>query len=65
MKSTDASPPHETSEIGTSLDYTTDLYRFYFDVSKHDEAAKKIIFNSFGPEKAKALIELAYGYELY
>ena len=50
MKSTDASPPYETSEIGTPLDYTSDLYRFYFEVGEHDEAAKKIILKYMGPE---------------
>jgi len=64
MKSTDASPPYETSEIGTPLDYTDDLYRFYFEVSKHDEAAKKIILKYIGPEKSNVFIELAHGYEV-
>jgi hypothetical protein len=64
MKSTDASPPYETSEIGTPLDYTSDLYRFYFEVGEHDEAAKKIILKYIGPEKSNSLIELAHGYEV-
>ena len=64
MKSTNASPPYETSEIGTPLDYTTDLYRFYFEVSKHDDAAKKIILKYIGPEKSESLIELTHGYEV-
>ena len=51
MKSTDASPPYETSEIGTPLDYTT-------------EAAKKISLKYIGPEKSKSLMELAHGYEV-
>jgi len=64
MKSTDASPPYETSEIGTPLDYTSDVYRFYFEVSKHDEAAKKIILKYIGPENSNSFIELAHGYEV-
>jgi hypothetical protein len=64
MKSTDASPPYETSEIGTPLDYTSDVYRFYFEVTKHDEAAKKIILKYTGPEKSNAFIELTHGYEV-
>ena len=29
MKSTDATPPYETLEIGTPKDYASDMYRFY------------------------------------
>mgnify|MGYP000539570328 CR=1 FL=1 len=64
MKSTDASPPYETSEIGTPLDYTTDLYRFYFEIRKHDDATKKIILKYIGPENSHSLTELAHGYEV-
>jgi hypothetical protein len=64
MKSTDASPPYETSEIGTPLDYTSDVYRFYFEIGEHEEGAKKIILKYLGPEKSKSLIKLAHGYEV-
>lgn len=64
MKSTDATPPYETLEIATPLDYTTDLYRFYFEVGEHNGIAKKIISNFLGEERSKQIVTLEHGYEI-
>jgi hypothetical protein len=39
MRSDDARPSYETSEIGTPRDYTGDLYRYYFEVGEADGRA--------------------------
>ena len=43
MKSTDAQPPYETLEIGTPLDYTSDMYKVYLEVREHDGLVLKIL----------------------
>ena len=64
MRSTDAVPPYETQEIGTPRDYTSDMYRFYFEVGEHAGKARNIITNFLGEERAKTLIALPHGYEM-
>jgi len=64
MKSTDATPSYETSEIGTPLDYTSDLYRFYFELSEYNGSAKKVIMSFLGGERSESLITLKHGYEV-
>lgn len=64
MRSNDASPPYETSEIGTPSDYTSDLYRFYFELSEHEDAAKSIFFDFLGPDRSGTLTALPHGYEI-
>jgi hypothetical protein len=64
MKSTDANPPYETSEIGTPRDYTDDMYFFYFEVGEINDSAMKIIQEYLGPERAKQLRRLPHGYEM-
>jgi hypothetical protein len=64
MKSTDSEPPYEKLEIGTPSDYTSDLYRFYFEVGENRNAAKKIIIEFLGPENSNKLITLTHGYEI-
>ena len=63
MKNTDAEPPFETSELGTPLDYTHDVYRVYFEVPDKWGIARKIIANFLGSEKAATIVTLAHGYE--
>jgi hypothetical protein len=53
----------ETSMRGTPRDYSSDMYRVYFEVGEHEELAKKIIEDYLGPERSKTLIALPYGYE--
>ncbi|MBI9044962.1 MAG: hypothetical protein JEZ06_10780 [Anaerolineaceae bacterium] len=64
MKSTDAKPPYETLEIATPRDYTSDMYRFYFEVGEYQGSAKTIIQDFLGPEKSKSLVSLPHGYEI-
>ncbi len=64
MKSTDAEPPYETLEIGTPLDYTSDMYKVYFEVREHDGIVLKLLTELLGEEKASGIITLAHGYEL-
>ena len=63
MKSPDAEPPYETSEIGTPLDYTSDLYRVYFELCDPSGTARKIIADFVGSERAANIVSLAHGYE--
>lgn len=63
MKSSHAEPPYETSEIGTPLDYTSDVYRVYFEVRDPSGAAGKIIADFVGSERAANIVSLAHGYE--
>jgi len=62
MKSTDAAPPYETSEIGTPKDYTDDLYLVYFEVGEYQERAKAILESYLGEERKASIQTLAHGY---
>ncbi len=53
MNNTDAVPPYETKEIGTPLDYTSDMYRVYFEIRDHDGMAKEIISGFLGSARAE------------
>ena len=64
LKNTDAEPPYETLEIGTPLDYTSDVYRVYFEMSDSTREAKKIISAFIGRERAEKIVTLAHGYEI-
>ena len=64
MKSTDSIYPYETLEIGPPLDYTSDLYRFYFEVGEYNGIAQKIIANFLGENRFKSVIKLKHGYEI-
>jgi hypothetical protein len=64
MKNTDAEPPYETLEIGTPLDYTSDVYRVYFEVREHEGMVKGIISDFLGAERAEKIQTLAHGYEM-
>lgn len=63
MKLTDADPPYTTAEIGTPRDYTSDVYRVYFEVPDPSGIAGKIIADFVGSERAASIIALAHGYE--
>jgi hypothetical protein len=62
MKSTNAAPPYETSEIGTPKDYTHDLYQVYFEVGEHQGKAKKILEDYLGEERKGTIQTLTHGY---
>ena len=63
MKSNEAEPPYETLEIGTPLDYTSDIYRVYFEVNDHNGKVMKILTDFLGEAKAAQILKLAHGYE--
>ena len=63
MKSNEAEPTYETLEIGTPLDYTSDVYRVYFEVNDHAGKALKVLSDFLGEAKAKQIFKLAHGYE--
>jgi hypothetical protein len=63
LKLTDADPPYTTAEIGTPRDYTSDVYRVYFEVPDPSGIAGKIIADFVGSERAASIIALAHGYE--
>ncbi len=64
MKKTDAEPPYETLEIGTPLDYTSDVYRVYFEVREHEGVVKEIMSDFLGTKRATKIATLAHGYEI-
>ena len=64
MKSKEAEPSYETLEIGTPLDYTSDIYRVYFEVNDRNGKVLKILSDFIGEEKAKKIFKLAHGYEI-
>ena len=64
MKSTDTQPVYETFEIGTPLDYTSDMYKVYFEVGEHDGMVLKTLTEYLGEEKASDITALSHGYEL-
>lgn len=64
MKSNNAEPPYETSEIGTPLDYTEDLYRFYFEIRDTNGVAERALKDFLGRKHAKRLHRLAHGFEM-
>ena len=39
------------------------LYRFYFEVGEYNNLARTVIADFLGPEKAKHIVTLTYGYE--
>ncbi|MEP4149440.1 MAG: hypothetical protein ABJL54_19625 [Halioglobus sp.] len=64
MKSDDAKPPFETTEIGTPLDYTEDLYRFYLEVRDTDGQVERLLRDFVGSTQAEQLQRLTHGFEL-
>ena len=64
MNSNNADPPYETSEIGTPLDYTEDLYRFYFEIRDTNGVAERALKSFLGSEHAKRLHRLTHGFEM-
>jgi len=64
MNSNNADPPYETSEIGTPLDYTEDLYRFYFEIRDTNGVAERTLNSFLAGEHAKRLHRLTHGFEM-
>jgi len=64
LKNTDARPAYETLEIGTPLDYTSDVYRVYFEIADSTNEGKKIISDFIGRERSEKIVTLTHGYEI-
>ena len=63
MRSDDAIPPSEGSVIGTPLDYSENLYRFYLETVDVDGTAERVLASFLGPRHEKRLRRLANGFE--
>ena len=64
MNPKNADPPYETSEIGTPLDYTEDLYRFYFEIRDAHGVVERTLNRFLGSDHAKRLHRLTHGFEM-
>ena len=49
--------------IGTPLDYSEELYRFYLETVDVDGSAECVLRSFLGPRHAKRLHRLAHGFE--
>lgn len=63
MRSDDTIPPSEGSVIGTPLDYSENLYRFYLETVDVDGTAERVLTSFLGPRHAKRLHRFAHGFE--
>ena len=63
VRSRDAIPPSEGSVIGTPLDYSENLYRFYLEIVDVDGTAERVLASFLGPRHTKRLRRLAHGFE--
>ena len=63
MRSRDVNPRPEGPVIGTPLDYSEDLYRFYLETVDADGTADRVLRDFLGPRHAKRLRRLAHGFE--
>lgn len=52
------------SPIGTPRDYTSGLYRVYFEVGEFKNSANKILKEFLGPDACGSITELTHGYEV-
>ena len=51
------------SVIGTPLDYSEELYRFYLETVDVDGTAERVLASFLGPRHAQRLHRLAHGFE--
>jgi len=49
---------------GTPEDYSSDVYKIYFEVAEWKGAALSILESYLGPTHSKTIIQLAFGYEV-
>ena len=64
MQRNEAEPPYDTLEIGTPLDYTSDVYRVYFEVHEYEGAVFRILSDFLGENRSQSVIQLAHGCEV-
>ncbi len=63
MNSSKQAHSSDTVAQGTPLDYSSAMYRVYFEIGEHQGIAKHAIEAYLGPERSKNLVALPYGYE--
>ena len=63
MNSSQETHPSDPQVQGTPLDYSSAMYRVYFEVGEHQGMAGQAIEAYLGPERARNLTALPYGYE--
>jgi hypothetical protein len=64
MKDRDIDVPYETLEMGTPRDYSSDMYKVYFEVGERDGFVLNVLSEYLGSEKSKSIRTLPHGYEL-
>lgn len=64
MRSDVADPPYETLEIATPVDYTTDVYKTYFEVRDHDDKVLAVLASFVGETRVDTITALDHGYEV-
>lgn len=64
MKLDDADPPYPSTELGTPLDYSEDVYRVYFEVSDPGAITRQLIVDFLGEARGAAIQVLDHGYEI-
>ncbi|HFQ5013266.1 TPA: hypothetical protein ACGUQA_004163 [Vibrio vulnificus] len=55
--------PSDQSRVGTPLDYSSDMYRFYFEVMDIEDIAYHTLLALLGSKYTHTLKRLPYGYE--
>jgi len=63
MNSSKQAHSSDTLAQGTPLDYSSAMYRVYFEIGEHQGIAKHAIEAYLGPESSKNITVLPYGYE--
>ena len=63
MNMTERNHSSDLETQGTPRDYSSAMYRVYFEVGEHQGMAKRAIEAYLGPERSKNLTVLPYGYE--
>jgi hypothetical protein len=64
MEHGEASPAVEPGAIGTPLDYTEGLYRFYLEIPHAGGTAERLIREWLGERRASGLLCLTHGFEV-
>ena len=64
MKNKDNDVHYETLEIGTPRDYSSDMYKVYFEIVERDGFVLSVLSEYLGSEKSQSIRTLPHGYEL-
>ena len=64
MATTDASNQFDVTTMGTPLDYSESVYRFYLEVADCRAATRRLIEEFLPQHHAERIVDLDYGFEL-